>query len=188
MSVGTAECTVSDLLEMPDDGIQRWLIRGELREGAMTQRNRFHSKSGARFAQLIGEWLDLQPEPRGEIHSGEAGVILSRDPDTSVGIDVVYVSHQAESHSTDETTMLEGAPILAVEISSPSTKEEETNERIDVLLAAGTSAVWVVDPYFQTITVYRADRSTRMYSGDDSIASQEYLPGFQSPVARFFKR
>jgi len=188
MSVGTAEATIDDLLAMPDDGIQRWLIRGDIREGGMTQRNRFHSKSEARVVQLIGNWLDTQPEPRGEIHSGEAGVILSRNPDTSVGIDLVYVSHEIEAIDSDETTMIEGVPILAVEISSPSTKEEETNERIDELLEAGTAAVWVIDPYFQTITVYRNHQPPRMYSGNDSIGDEDYLPGFREAVVRFFKR
>ena len=188
MSVGTAEATIDDLLAMPEDGIQRWLIRGEIREGGMTQRNCFHSKSEARAAQLLGTWLDTQPEPRGEIHSGEADVILSRNPDTSIGIDLVYVSHDVEAIDSDETTMIDGVPILAVEISSPSMKEEETNERIDELLEAGTKAVWLIDPYFQTITVFRSHLPPRMYSGNDSIGSEDYLPGFQEPVVRFFKR
>jgi len=56
------------------------------------------------------------------------------------------------------------------------------------LLEAGTAAVWVIDPYFQTITVYRNHQPPRMYSGNDSIGNEDYLPGFREAVVRFFKR
>jgi Uma2 family endonuclease len=188
MNAGTTLLTVEDLLAMPDDGVRRWLVRGELREGGMTQRNRFHSRTAARFSQILGDWLDKRPQPRGEIYSGEAGVILRRDPDTSVGADLVVVSAEVAARNPDNTQLIDGIPILAVEILSPSTKEEETNERIHELLQAGAQAVWVVDPYFQTITVYTRERPPRMFSGDDVVAGVPYLPDFSSPVARFFRR
>jgi len=188
MSAGTTLMTVEELLALPEDGVQRWLIRGELREGGMTQRNRWHSRAEARFAQLLGDWLDAQPRPRGEVFSGEAGVILSHDPDTSVGIDLVYVSAEVAAKNPDDTQLIDGVPILAVEILSPSTKEEETNERIRELLAAGSHAVWVVDPYFHTVTIYSRERSPRMYSGSDVLTGEPYLAGFAMPVAKFFSR
>jgi Uma2 family endonuclease len=188
MSVSAALMTVEELLALPDDGVRRWLIRGELREAGMTQRNRFHGRTEARFAQLLGNWLDSRPHPRGEIYSGEAGAIVRRDPDTSVGLDVMYVSPEVAAANPDHTQMVDGVPILAVEILSPSTKEEETNERIAELLAAGTQAVWIVDPYFQTVTVYSRERPPRMFSGDDVLTGDPYLPGFSIPVAQFFSR
>jgi Uma2 family endonuclease len=188
MSAGTTLMTTEELLALPDDGVQRWLIRGELREGGMTQRNRWHTRTEARFAQLLGDWLDTRPEPRGEIFSGEAGVVLTHDPDTTVGIDLVYVSAEVAGKNADDTQLIDGVPILAVEILSPSTKEEESNERIRELLAAGTHAVWIVDPYFHTITIYSRERSPRMFSGNDVLASEPYLPNFSMPVVRFFTR
>jgi Uma2 family endonuclease len=188
MSVGASLMTVEDMLALPDDGVQRWLVRGQLREGGMTQRNRYHGRTEARLAQLLGDWLDSLPAPRGEIYSGEAGVILQQDPDTSVGLDVVYVSHAVASANPDHTQLVDGIPILAIEILSPSTKEEEANERIDELLAAGTDAVWIVDPYFKTLTVYCRGKAPRMFSGDDEIANEPYLPGFSILTSRIFSR
>lgn len=188
MSVGAALMTVEELLALPNDGVRRWLIRGELREAGMTQRNRFHGRTEARFAQLLGNWLDTRPQPRGEIYSGETGVILRRDPDTSVGLDVMYVSPEVAAANPDHTQMVDGVPVLAVEILSPSTKEEETNERIAELLAAGTRAVWIVDPYFQTVTAYSRERPPRMFSGDDVLTGEPDLPGLSIPVTQFFSR
>lgn len=36
--------TTEQLDAMPEDGMERWLIRGQLREGEMTNRNRGHSR------------------------------------------------------------------------------------------------------------------------------------------------
>ena len=80
--------TTEQLLAMPDDGKERWLIHGELREKVMTRRNRGHSRLEAVIAKLLGVWNDQQPPPRGEVLVGEAGVRLRRNPDTTVGIDV----------------------------------------------------------------------------------------------------
>jgi hypothetical protein len=40
----TEPMTTEDLLDLPDDGTERWLLRGELREKPRTVRNRWHSK------------------------------------------------------------------------------------------------------------------------------------------------
>jgi Uma2 family endonuclease len=100
----------------------------------------------------------------------------------------MYVSPEVAAANPEDTQMVDGAPILAVEVLSPNSKEEETNEKINELLDAGTEAVWIVDPYFQTVTVYSRDRAPRMFSGDDVMANEPYLPGFEMPVLKFFKR
>src|SRR5262245_2950432 len=84
--------TAAELEGMPDDGMDRYLIRGQLRELPMTKRNRWHSSIEARIVYLLWQWLEQQPEPHRTIASGEAGCIIRRNPDTSVGIDVAYFS------------------------------------------------------------------------------------------------
>ena len=51
MATAATLMTTEELLAMPDDGVERWLIRGELREKRppeggppMTVRNRYHSR------------------------------------------------------------------------------------------------------------------------------------------------
>src|SRR4051794_40968507 len=84
--------TAEEFLALPEDGMDRWLLNGELYEKPVTYRNRFHSRVLIRLAHLLEHWLEQQPEPRGQVLGGEAGVRLSRSPDSIVGIDVVYVS------------------------------------------------------------------------------------------------
>src|SRR2546423_3479603 len=91
-AVQTPLTTTEELLALPEDGIERDLIRGQLRELGMTRRNRRHSETEPSVVAVLKEWLKRQPEPRGTVLSGEAGFRLRRDPDTTVGIDVAYIS------------------------------------------------------------------------------------------------
>src|SRR5690242_20998136 len=80
--------TAEEFLVLPDnDGIDRELIRGELREKPWTFRDRLHARTAPRLARVLGNWLDTQPEPHGEL-GADAGFLLERDPDTVVGIDI----------------------------------------------------------------------------------------------------
>ena len=129
--------TTAELLAMPDDGMERWLIDGELREKPMTVRNRFHSRLTIRIGKLLDNWFDAQPKPRGEVLGGEAGVRLSKDPDSTVGIDVMYIDAETVARQTDDTTLVAGVPVLAVEILSPSDTNEEIDEKMDKYRSVG---------------------------------------------------
>jgi len=178
--------TLAEFLALPEDGVERWLIHGELREKPMTKRNRFHSKIMAVVSKLLGNWLDEQPMPRGEILCGEAGVLLDRDPTCTAGVDVVYISPQLAASQTDDTTLIEGVPSLVVEILSPSDTQKEIDEKIDMYLSVGVPHVWIIDPHDQTVLVLRPDELPRLFNVKEEIAAEPHLPGFQVMVGRIF--
>src|ERR1700728_3413149 len=97
------EMSVQEFLALPDDGIHRELVRGRVREdreppeggsrgSELTVRNRFHSRIVIRGGQMLANWMDLQPEPRGEVVGGEAGFLLAGTRESLVGIDVAVMS------------------------------------------------------------------------------------------------
>jgi hypothetical protein len=94
--------TVEQFLALPDDGVERDLIRGELREKPTTRRNRLHARTEARIGYFLLAWLEQQPSPRGDVLSGEVGCILRHEPATTVGIDVVYVSAATTMRQSDD--------------------------------------------------------------------------------------
>ena len=179
--------TTEALLALPDNGTERWLLRGELREKPMTVRNRWHSKVLASITACLKNWRDAQPEPRGDVLGGEAGVRLSHDPDTTVGIDVAYVSAEVLARQTDETTLIDGVPLLAVEILSPSDTVDEVNEKIDTYLAAQVPLVWIIDPYRRTATVYRPHGPPRLVTEEQELSGDPILPGFRVVLGEFFR-
>jgi len=183
--------TTEDLLAMPDDGIERWLIRGQLREKSgdklMTVRNRFHSRILIRIGQILLDWLDRQPMPRGQIVGGEAGFRISKNPDSVFGVDVAYVSASVMALVSEETTLIDGVPTLAVEILSPSDTHEEVHEKIGEYLKAGVALVWIVDPDDQAVRVYRPGSRPEFFNADHELSGEPHLPGFRVPVRRLFE-
>jgi Uma2 family endonuclease len=169
--------TLEEFHALPENGTDRELIRGEVRERPMTRRNRFHAASESKVSHLLRSWLDQQPKPRGEVYSGEVGCILRRDPDTTVGIDVAYFSSDTVANQTADTSMVEGAPVLAVEILSPSDKQEEIAEKVEAYLEFGVALVWIVDPHFRTVTVHRSDAAPELFNVRQQVSADPHLPG-----------
>ena len=187
MSAVATLMTTEELLALPENGIDRWLIAGELRETPMPTRNRFHSRIMTRSAQHLANWNDTQPPPRGQVLTGDAGVRLHEDPDTAFGLDVTYVSAQVMARQTSASTIITGIPTLAVEILSPSDKLEEINEKIDALLAVGVPLVWIIDPHHRTVTVHRPGAAPELFNIHQELSGEPHLPGFRMPVSRLFE-
>jgi len=187
-TVASELLTTEQLLAMPDDGMDRELIQGQLRVRPTTIRNRFHTHAVARITHLLESWLDKQPKPLGEVHTGEVGTILKRDPDTTVGIDVAYFSAEVIARQSDETTMIEGSPRLAVEVLSPLDKLEEVREKVMEYISAGVALVWIVDPYFETVQVHRPNAAPEMFNREHALSGGDVLPGLEIAVADIFKR
>jgi Uma2 family endonuclease len=179
--------TTEEMLALPDDGMDRELIQGQLRERPMTKRNMEHSSVAARLTQILANWLDQKPGFGGRVVSGEAGFRLRRNPDTSVGIDVAYVSAEVVAKSPKKTAFFEGPPVLAVEIFSPSDKHEEIVEKTHEYLEAGVPLVWWVDPEFRTVMVHRPGTEPELFNVRQELSGEPHLPGFRVPVADLFK-
>ena len=180
--------TTEHLLAMPDDGVDRDLIRGQLKETAVTKRNRFHSLAVARLTRLLDEWLDSAPVPGGEVHSGDVGTILRRNPDTTVGIDVALFSADVIARQTGGTTLIEGVPLLAAEVLSPTDRHEYVRDKVLEYLAAGVRLVWIVDPYFQTVQVHQSAVPPETFNREHQVSGGEILPGLTIAVADIFQR
>ncbi len=180
--------TTEQLLALPDDGVTRELIRGTLRErDDMTRRGYRHTSTEARIGRALGNWRERQPEPRGAVLSGEAGFRIAGDPDTTVGVDVAYISPALAAVVEPDTFIINGIPVLAVEILSPSDTQEQVTEKVRAYLDAAVPLVWVAEPVFRTVTVYRPDAEPAMFNATQTITGEEHLPGFTANVADFFE-
>ncbi len=182
--------TLEEFLALPDDGVYREVRRGVLREYRgenVTRRNKHHAKIEARIAKLLGNWLDQQPPKTGEVHSGEVGCVLQHDPLITVGIDVAYFDYDVANDDSRGTSFIDGPPILAVEILSPSDTIEDITEKVEDYLAAGVALVWIVSPKFRTVEVHRPDADPELFNVQQTLTADHALPGFSTPVRAIFE-
>ena len=178
---------------MPDDGIRRWIIKGRLYEQLpddnrgplMTIRNRFHSKTMALVTALLANWRWEQPEPRGDVVCGEAGVRFPGQEHT-IGVDVAYVPPDVVVRQTEESTIIQGVPTLIVEILSPSDRLQDIDQWLASYRDAGVPLVWVVDTSDRTVKIYRHGQEPTLVNSKQELSGEDVLPGFRVPVARLF--
>lgn len=179
--------TTEEMLALPENGNDRDLVRGELREKPMTRRNQWHSSVESRIVHLLSRWLESLPPAGSRVASGEAGFRLSRNPDTTVGVDVAYVPAEVVAKTPKSSAFFEGAPVLAVEILSPSDKQEEIAEKVELYKETGVALIWIVDPYLQTVLVLRAGEEPELFNVRQDLSGEPQLPGFRVPVAEVFR-
>jgi len=182
--------TTEQFLALPDDGIERDLIRGQIKEWdrSMSRRGRRHTRTEARLATLLSNWNALQPMPRGEVLSGEAAFWVSHDPDSTVGIDLAYISAEVAAANSDDVFCIDGIPTLTIEVLSPSDTQERITDKIREYLDAGIPLIWIVEPVFKTVTVYKPEHKPQLFNEDHELLGDPHLPGLRIAVADIFRR
>ena len=162
------------------------LLDGELWEDEeVSYRSRAHTRATTRVAKFLDNWLDTQPHPRGTVLTGDAGAAL--DADNLVGIDVAYFSAATMAEQSDDnSTVVVGAPELAVEIQSPSDTPEKVKAKLKKYRKAGVKLVWLLDPDDKTVTAYRPTGDPVWFSGQQPVTAPDVLPGFAVPAADLF--
>ena len=180
--------TLEEFEALPEsEYVDRWLIRGRFYQFPMTIRGYSHGSVETNIAYHLKHWIKQQPSPRGRVVSGEAGFLLRRQPATRVGIDVAYVNAEQAAATPRDAKVIEGPPVLAVEILSPSDRQQDVMGKIDEYLRAGVLLVWSVEPMSSTITVYRPDAAPTTCNVHDEITAEPHLPGFRVAVAEIFE-
>ena len=175
MAITTAE----QLLRAGDIG-RCELVRGELR--MMIPPAYEHGRITFRFGYRLG--AHVEPLKLGTILAAETGFLLSRDPDTVRAPDVAFV--RAEREPGPIRGYFPGAPDLAVEVLSPEDRPGPVRRKVAEWLAAGSLAVWVVDPRARTVTVHEPDSDPRVLSESDRLGGGAVLPDFELAVREIF--
>ena len=179
--------TADEFLMMPqEDGKRYELIHGVLSEksgpeGEMAPGD-IHSIIVSRVDTAISNYSDANDY--GETRTGEPGYRLSqglvRAPD------VAWIAPGRVPEGTRGYPEL--APDLAIEVKSPSNTYASLADKAAMWLAHGSRQVWVLDPDYLDLTLYRPGIAPVILVEDDVIDGGDLLPGFSSPVWRLFRR
>lgn len=94
-------------------------------------------------------------------------VALATVPDGTTPDIVVYP--KKELNFINELARQSEAPLLTIEIQSPSQSNDEMIDKAGVYFAFGVRSSWVVFPALQGVAVYSAPGVYQFYHGDDTL-------------------
>ena len=144
-----------------------------------------HAQIQARLAWLLLEFV----APRGlGVVLTQAGFLLSRHPDTVRSPDVAFVRRDRFDADAAERAFFPGAPDLAIEILSPSNRPGEIHAKVADFLAAGSTAVWVIDPAREIASAYRSLLAPARVGVGELLRCDDVLPGLSIPVDTLLER
>jgi len=58
----------------------------------------------------------------------------------------------------------------------------EVDEKVRMWLDAGTAMVWVVNPRWKNVTVYRSVTDIKTLTQNDELDGEDVVPGFRCPI------
>jgi len=147
MGGSTLKLTYADLLAFPEDGKRHELIDGEhYVSAAPTLRHQAVLKNLFFVLHAFVRTRGL-----GEVFFAPVDVVLS-DQDV-IEPDLLFV--RRESLAILEERCVRGAPDLAVEVISPSTRNTDMSRKRRAYRRFGVGEYWLVDPLAETVAVFR---------------------------------
>jgi Uma2 family endonuclease len=164
--------------QLPDDGMHRELVEGELIElpppkskHVVIAHNTYESLRPVQVSRVVKVFV-------------EAGYRLSAkswvQPDVSVLTRERAIAPSPDGH-------FHGGPELAIEVVSPPETARDLNRKVDLLLANGSLAVWVIYPEEEEVRVFLADGTGFVRGIDGTLRVPEMLGLLEIPVAQLFE-
>jgi len=182
MSTTVQLVTADELFFMPKDGSRYELVKGELRQ--MSPSGSEHGFVIVNITLLLAQ--HVKPNGLGVCFGAETGFKIASDPDTVRAPDLAFVSRERIPETGITKKFWQGAPDLAVEVMSPGDTVKEVREKVEDWLAAGTKAVWVLNPKRRSVTVYRSTSDVTRLAEGDELEGGEVVPGFRCKVSEIF--
>ncbi len=174
--------TADQLLQMPDDGYRYELVGGELRKKPWRG-----WREGVLVSQLFMALRQFADEQDlGLVLGPGVGFRLACDPDTVRVADTVFLGKERLVTAPAGNTFWPGAPDLVVEVVSPGDTMGEVDEKVRMWIDAGTAMVWVVNPKWRNVTVYRSPTDIKTLTENDELDGEDVVPGFRCRVESVF--
>ncbi|MDE2968336.1 MAG: Uma2 family endonuclease [Chloroflexota bacterium] len=125
-------------------------------------------RTSSRLHTLVGVWaLTAGGDVRGEAGGYYLSELERRAPDVSwVAPERVQARGQ-----------LEFAPDLVVEVRSPSQTIESQTDKMRMWMSYGVQLGWLVDPYEETVRIFRADGSVELVERPLELSGEDVCAG-----------
>ena len=176
--------TFEDLLRLPEDGKRHEIIDGE--HVVMSAPLLGHQAVLGRLYLAMGNFVAARPDA-GRVYLGPVDVVLTMFD--VVEPDLVFVA-------PDQLGILgrhvHGAPALAVEILSKSTRRRDERVKRALYEREGVREYWIIDPDRRLVAIHRRTsdgmlcRVENAAADDGDVVTTPLLPGFTLRAADLF--
>lgn len=173
--------TADELFWMPDDGLRRELVDGEV--WVTPPPGEEHGVVAATVLLSLGN--HVRAHGLG-IVTTEVGSKVGSDPDTVLAPDVAFVSRERVEQAAVGKGYRAGAPDLVVEVVSPSDSPGKVDVKVSRWLAGGCRMVVVVNPDRRGATAHRSLRDVLILSENDVLDGGDVVPGCKLPLRELF--
>jgi Uma2 family endonuclease len=178
MATAAAKLTYDDYLLIPDDGLRHEIIDGE--HYVNPAPNRSHQHVLFNLTLALGNFV--RARRLGSVYFAPFDVVLSNVD--VVQPDLIFVSNARERLFTRAN--LQGAPDLAVEILSPSTRKLDQSLKLRRYELFGVDEYWIIDPEKETVEIYRRSSDRLVLTETTDPITTSLLPGLELPLTEVF--
>jgi Uma2 family endonuclease len=181
VSAVTTEFTLADLERMPEDGMHREILYGELIE--LPPPKLRHEEIASHFLASLNVFNSRSK--LGRVYGSSMGYKVLGDVRTWIEPDVSFLLMQRVQANKGKD-YADGAPDLAIEIISPSESAQDVEAKTDAYFRGGAHAVVVVYPKPRIVRLHLSDGSARTLRAGDVLTIPELLPGWELPIEDIF--
>jgi Uma2 family endonuclease len=157
-----------DYLRLPDDGKRYEILDGELY--VTPAPSPLHQRVSKRLQRKLEDYFEARG--LGEVFNAPIDMILGRHDVAQPDILVVTNPSQISGRG------IEGAPLLVVEVLSPSTRRHDREVKMRRYAALAIPHYWIVDPEGKWIACYRLAGDTYRhlptYEGDVQLVPEDW--------------
>ena len=143
--VPAARLTYDDFVRFPDDGLRHELIDGA--HYVSPSPVPLHQRVSKRLHRALEDYFEARR--LGEVFYAPVDVVLTNHDVVVPDLVVVAKASQVSDRA------IEGAPLLVVEILSPSSVRRDRRVKFDRYAVLGIAHYWIVDPKARAIECYR---------------------------------
>ena len=136
-----------DYVRLPDDGKRYEILDGELY--VTPAPSPLHQRVSKRLQRKLEDHFEARG--LGEVFDAPIDMILGRHDVAQP--DILVVTNPAQISGRG----IEGAPLLVVEVLSPSTRRHDRDVKMARYAALAIPHYWIVDPEGRSITCYRLE-------------------------------
>lgn len=172
--------TYQDYLQMPyEPGYRYEILDGDLVKEPFP--GVVHQAVSINLLRILLDYFQTA-DPGGKLFHAPLDVTLGNK--TVVQPDILYIS--SDQLNIVEQARINGAPLLAVEIISPSTRERDYFRKLQIYQHAGVRHYWLIDPEEQTFHAYCLEHETfkLVCSGiSNDVLDFKNFPDLKIPLA-----